>query len=87
MLVHNAHAVYCLKYFTAKLTLVPIFLHYFYLYCAHDCNIDAHAKNIPTLFMNDFVLLTQQLTLKFLLHPPLGGPSGVSVCTLVLYVH
>ena len=51
MLVHNAHAVYCLKYFTLKLTLVPILLHYFYLCCAHDCNIDAHAKNIPTLFM------------------------------------
>ena len=52
MLVHNAHAVYCLKYFTLKLTLVPILLHYFYLCCAHDCNIDAHAKNIPTPFMS-----------------------------------
>ena len=32
-------------------------------------------------------VLTQRLTAKFLLHPQLGGTSGVSECTHVLYVH
>ena len=32
-------------------------------------------------------LLTQRLTAKFLLHPQLGGTSGVSECTHVLQVH
>ena len=75
--------------------LVPILLHYFWLCCVHDCNVDAHANNIPTLFITAVLcpilckrkLLTQQLTVKFLLHPKLGGTLGVSVCTLVLYVH
>ena len=94
ILSHNAHAVYCSKYSTAKLMIVPILLHYFWLYLAHDCNVNAHAKNIPTLLMSVLCLilckrklLTQRLTVKFLLHPKLGGTSGVSVCTLVLYVH
>ena len=70
--------------------LVPVFQ----LCCAHNCHVDAHAKNIPALIINVLCpilckrkLLTQQLTVKFLPHPLLGGTSGVSVCTLVLYVH
>ena len=82
--------VFCFKYFTAKLMLVPVFQ----LCCAHNCHVDAHAKNIPALIINVLCpilckhkLLTQQLTVKFLPHPQLGGTSGVSVCTLVLHVH
>ena len=75
--------------------LVPILLHYFWLCCAHDCNVDAHANNIPTLFITAVLcpilckrkLLTQRLKAKFLLHPQLGGTSGVYMCTYVLQVH
>ena len=70
--------------------LVPVFQ----LCCAHDCNVNAHAKNIPALIINVLCpilckrkLLTQQLTVKFLPHPLLGGTSGVSVCTLVLCLY
>ena len=94
ILSHNAHAVYCSKYSTAKLMIVPILLHYFWLCLAHDCNVNAHAKNIPTLLMSVLCpilckrkLQTQRLTVKFLLHPKLGGTSGVSVCTLVLCLY
>ena len=68
MLTHNAPAVNCFKYFTAKSTLVSILLHYFLLCCSHDCNVDAHAKNIPTLvvvlcpILCRRKLLTQRLT-------------------------
>ena len=94
MLAHNAHVVYCSKYLTAKVMLMPITLHYFWLCLAHDCNVNAHAKNIPTLLMNVLCpilckrkLLTQRLKAKFLVPPQLGGTSGVSECTHVLYVH
>ena len=84
MLTHNPPAVNCFKYFTAKSTLVSILLHYFLLCCSHDCNVDAHAKNIPTLvvvlcpILCQRKLLTQQLTTKFLLlstHSS-GAPRG-----------
>ena len=94
ILSHNAHVVYCSKCLTAKFMIVPILLHYFWICLAHDCNINAHAKNIPTLLMSVLCpilckrkLQTQWLTVKFLLHPKLGGTSGVSECTHVLYVH
>ena len=95
MLSHNAHALYCSKYLTAKLVIVPILLHYFWLCLAHDCNVNAHAKNIPTLLMTMLcpilckrkLLITQRLKAKFLVPPQLGGTSGVSVCTPVQWLY
>jgi hypothetical protein len=95
MLAHNAHVVYCSKHLTAKVMLVPIMLHYFWLCLAHDCNVNAHAKNIPTLLMTVLcpilckrkLLITQRLKAKFLVPPQLGGTSGVSVCTPVQWLY
>ena len=95
MLAHNAHVVYCSKYLTAKVMLVPIMLHYFWLCLARNCNVNAHAKNIPTLLMTVLcpilckrkLLITQRLKAKFLVPPQLGGTSGVSVCTPVQWLY
>ena len=95
ILSHNTHAVYCSKYSTAIVMLVPIMLHYFWLCLAHDCNVNAHAKNIPTLLMTMLcpilckrkLLITQRLKAKFLVPPQLGGTSGVSVCTPVQWLY
>ena len=95
MLAHNATVVYCSKYLTAKVMLVPIMLDYFWLCLAHDCNVNAHAKNIPTLLMTVLcpilckrkLLITQRLKAKFLVPPQLGGTSGVSVCTPVQWLY
>ena len=69
---------------------MPILLHYFWLCLNHVCNVNAHAKNIPTLLMTVLCpilckLLTQQPTAKFLLHPQLGGTSGVWYICVHLY--
>ena len=95
MLAHNAHVVYCSKHLTAKVMLVPIMLHYFWLCLDHDCNDNVHAKNIPTLLMTVLcpilckrkLLITQRLKAKFLVPPQLGGTSGVSVCTPVQWLY
>ena len=93
MLAHNAHVVYCSKYLSAKVMLVPIMLHYFGLCLAHDCNVNAHAKNIPTLLMTMLcpilckrkLLITQRLKAKFLVPPQLGGIC-VYTCTVTVHL-
>ena len=97
MLVHNAHAVYRSKYITEKVdacaNIVALFLSVPCPWLQRRCSCQKYSY-IPTLFMTVLCsilckckLLTQRLTAKFLLHPQLGGTSGVSECTHVLYVH